>query len=135
MNKCGYRPRRRRVRRRGAAVVEFALCVPVLFMCLAFLWEFSRAEMIRQTVATAAYEGARQAIVEGGSAADAQQMAQSVIDAVGTQNATITITPSTVTSATTQVQVTVSAPLNGNALVTPFFFKDFEISSEMTLRR
>ena len=45
--------------RRGAVAVEFAITVPFLFLILFGSIEFSRANMLRQTVSQAAYEAAR----------------------------------------------------------------------------
>ncbi len=127
--------RRRRNRRRGSAVVEFAITLPILIMFLIFMWEFSRAEMIRQTSATAAYEGARQAIVVGGSTNDVEQTVTSIMQAVGIRDAKVVVTPSVITSATAAVEVTVDVPLAGNAWITPLFFQDMTIHSTMTLLR
>ena len=125
----------RRIRRRGAAAVEFAIAFPILMMFLIFMWEFSRAEMIRQTTATAAYEGARQAIVIGGSATDATQTATSMMQAVGIVDANIWVTPSVITNSTESVKVSITVPMKSNAWIVPLFMKDLEIHSNMTLRR
>ena len=45
--------------RRGAAAVEFAMTVPILFMLLFAALELGRMNMIRQTANNAAYEAAR----------------------------------------------------------------------------
>ena len=122
-------------RRRGAVTVEFAVCVPILFLAFFFFWEFARAEMIRQTAATAAYEGARQGIVEGATAADVQNAAQSILNAVAIQGAVITVTPATITSETTSVQVAIRVPLNSNAWITPLFMDNMNVNSSITLSR
>jgi Flp pilus assembly protein TadG len=121
--------------RRGAVLVEFAITLPILLAFFGFFWEFARAEQIRQTTATAAYEGARQGIVEGGSASDARSKAQEILDAVGIRSATITVTPSTITDETTSVQVSVTVPVASNAWVMPFFIDNLDIKAEMTLSK
>lgn len=126
---------RRGPRRRGAAVVEFAIAFPVLLMFFVFMWEFSRAEMIRQTAASAAYEGARQAIVAGGSAEDATQMVNAVMQAVGIADSDVTVTPSIITPDTESVQIAITVPMSSNAWISPLFFRNLEIHSNMTLRR
>ena len=127
--------RRRNHRRRGAVVVEFAIAFPVLLLFFVFMWEFSRAEMIRQTAASAAYEGARQAIVTGGSAGDATQMVNAIMQAVGISGASVVVTPSVVTSATPSVQVDVTVPMAGNQWISPLFMKNLQVESTMTLSR
>ena len=86
----------RRNRRRGSVLVEVAVTVPILFAVFGFIWEFSRAEMIRQTAATAAHEGARQGMITGGTSAMATSAAQDILDAVGIRNATIVLNPTTI---------------------------------------
>ena len=122
-------------RRRGAVLVEFAVTLPILLAFFGFFWEFARVEQMRQTTATAAYEGARQAIVEGGSAADAEQTAQAILDAVGIQDATIVVTPNAITSETEAVQVSISVPVASNAWVLPYFFGGLDITASMTLNK
>lgn len=127
--------RRQRNRRRGSAVVEFAVTFPVLLLFFVFMWEFSRAEMIRQTAASAAYEGARQAIVTGGSAEDAVQMVDAVMQAVGIADANVEVTPSIITSSTESVQIAITVPMSSNAWISGLFMKDLEIHSNMALSR
>jgi len=122
-------------RRRGSVVVEFAIAFPVLLLFFVFMWEFSRAEMIRQTAASAAYEGARQAIVAGGSADDAKQMVAAIMQAVGISDADVAVTPSVITASTESVQIAITVPMSSNAWISPLFFKDLEVHSNMTLRR
>jgi Flp pilus assembly protein TadG len=50
-----------RVRRRGAAAVEFAACLPVLFTILAGLWEVGRITEVQQVMWNSAREAARDA--------------------------------------------------------------------------
>jgi Flp pilus assembly protein TadG len=135
MNRSAKSASRRRLHRRGAVLVEMAITAPILFGFFGFLWEFSRAEMIRHTVSTAAYEGAREALVAGATSEEATAAAQEVLDAVGVRNASITVTPSTITPQTETIQVTITVPLNSNAVITPFFMNGLQINAEMTLKR
>jgi hypothetical protein len=48
-------------RRRGAAAVEFALCLPLLFTILFGLWEVGRTVEVQQVAWNSAREGARDA--------------------------------------------------------------------------
>ncbi len=66
----------RNARRSGASAVEFALCAPLLFLLVFAAWEFSRANMILNTMENAAYEGCRRGIVPGASANDVRASAQ-----------------------------------------------------------
>lgn len=55
----------RQTNRRGAAVVEMAVILPVFMMVLLGIVEFGRAMMVTQIVSNAAREGARRAILNG----------------------------------------------------------------------
>jgi Flp pilus assembly protein TadG len=125
----------RRHQRRGSVLVEVAATVPILFAFFGFLWEFSRAEMIRQAAATACYEGAREGTVAGGTSAEVMAVSQGILDAAGIRNATIVVTPRVIDPTTQSVQVRVTVPLNNNAITTPCFFKDKQINSDITLIR
>ncbi|QDT16880.1 TadE/TadG family type IV pilus assembly protein [Alienimonas californiensis] len=52
-------------RRRGAALVEAAVVLPIFFLAILAIVEFGRAMMVGQLVTNAAREGARQAILYG----------------------------------------------------------------------
>ena len=121
--------------RSAAVVVEFAICAPILFMFFFASLEFSRVNMIRQSIENAVYEGARRGIVPGATADDCRSSAQAVLNSVFASNATISVTPSVITKDTTEVTVTVTVPVNSNSWVIPCFFANKTISSAMTLKR
>jgi Flp pilus assembly protein TadG len=58
---------RRRNHPRGTAMVEFALVFPVFILLLIGIFDFGRVIWVNDTLATAAREAARFAIVHGGS--------------------------------------------------------------------
>ncbi len=97
--------------------------------------EFSRVNMIRQSVENAVYEGARRGIVPGATADDCRAAAQVVLNSISANGATITVTPSAITKDTPEVTVAVSVPVNNNSWVVPFFFRDKVINGSMTLLR
>ena len=125
----------RRRRRAGAVIVEFAICVPILFLFFFAALEFSRVNMIRQTIENAMYEGSRRGIVPGATADDCRTAAQNVLNTVSTQDAEITVTPGVITPETSQVTVAISVPVNSNSWVMPLFFDGKTIANSMTLRR
>src|SRR5690606_33312307 len=61
-----------RKQRRGAALVEAALVLPVFVGVTLGIVEFGRAMMIGQLVTNAAREGARLAIIEGSTNSDVE---------------------------------------------------------------
>ncbi len=122
-------------KRTGATTVEFAVTVPILFSLLFTAFEFSRMNVIRQTAVNAAYEGARRGIVPGASETDVQDVAQAVLNTVGTQGAAITVDPTVLTPDTTEVTVTVTVPLEKNGWVTARLFAGKVAESACTLQR
>jgi len=119
----------------GAVVVEFAICAPILFLFFFASLEFSRVNMIRQSVENAVYEGARRGIVPGATADDCRASALVVLNSISTRDSTITVTPAVITKNTPEVTVAVSVPVNSNSWVIPVFFRDKIIASNMTLQR
>lgn len=127
--------RGKRQNRTAAVVAEFAICAPILFLFFFASLEFSRVNMIRQSVENAVYEGARRGIVPGATAANCRDSAQVVLNSISAGGATITVTPSVISKDTPLVTVAVSVPVNSNSWVVPFFFEGRVIQSQMTLRR
>jgi Flp pilus assembly protein TadG len=125
----------KRRRRSGAVVVEFAICAPILFLFFFASLEFSRVNMIRQTIENATYEGSRRGIVPGAKASDCKNAAQLVLNTVSTNDATITVTPSVIVPETSQVTVRVTVPIDSNSWISPFFFKNKSLTNSMTMRR
>lgn len=121
--------------RAGAVVTEFAICAPLLFFFFFASLEFSRVNMIRQSVENAVYEGARRGIVPGATAANCRASAQAVLNSISASGATINVTPSVITKDSPEVTVAVSVPVNNNSWVIPVFFDGRTIASSMTLRR
>lgn len=121
--------------RRGAVTVEFALMLPVAMMITLGLVEFSRVNMIRNTAQNAAYEGARQAIIPGGTAASAKAKADSILAIVRTKNATVSISPATITNSTPKITVTISIPLGDNMWITPKYVTNTTMVKKCTLTR
>lgn len=121
--------------RAGAVVTEFAICAPLLFFFFFASLEFSRVNMIRQSVENAVYEGARRGIVPGATAENCRASAQAVLNSISASGATITVIPSVITKNTPQVTVQVTVPVNNNSWVIPVFFEGRNISGSMTLNR
>ena len=111
---------RRNTKRRGAALVEFAVCLPVLMILILGSMEATSAIFVRQALTTSAYEGIREAIRTNSSTTDATTRAQDVLTARRIQGSTIRFTPADVRTAprSTPVIVEVSAPYKINS---PFF--------------
>jgi Flp pilus assembly protein TadG len=120
--------------RGGVVAVEFAITAPIFFLFLLAAFEFGWLNVLRHTADNAAYEAARTIIVPGATANEATVKAQALLNIVGARGATISITPASVTSSTTQVKVAIDVPMNKNGLITPRFTGKTTLHSEATLR-
>jgi len=106
--------------RRGAALVEFAVCMPVIMILILGSMEATSAIFVRQALTTSAYEGIREAIRIGATTVNATKRAQDVLTARQIRGSTIRFTPADVQSAPrgSSVVVEVSASYKINS---PFF--------------
>jgi Flp pilus assembly protein TadG len=129
------RRQRRSARRRGAALVEFALCVPILFTVIFAIIEFSRAMQLQQTVRQAAFEGARVGVTLDATSSAVQTAAQNNAAMVGVTNTTVTVTPNPLAYTSPTVTVTVSASPVTNSWVLKFFTGASTVSATITLDR
>lgn len=129
-------PRSRRTRRTGAAVVEFAVCLPVILLVVLGSIEAASMLFLRQTLVQAAYEGAKVAIRTGDSAS-----AETVIRQVATgrriEQLTIKTSPSDLNTALPGETITieVSAPGDANSLFPFGPFKNKVVSASAVMVR
>jgi Flp pilus assembly protein TadG len=115
---------RRSALRRGAAMLELAICLPLLLSVVLGSIEATNAIFLQEHLTSAAYEGARSATAPGQTVAGATAAANKVLVQFRISGATVTITPNIeyLTPTGTAVTVRVSAPLGSNALMRPFIF-------------
>lgn len=121
--------------RQGAVAVEFAMTAPLLFLILFGCLELGHANMVFNVAEAAAYEGAREGIVPGATAADVTAATQRLLNISRIRASQITVTPNNLGSNTESIRVTVEIPYNENAFVVPSFTKDLIIQRECTLTR
>jgi Flp pilus assembly protein TadG len=103
-------------KRRGAAVVEFAVVAPLFFLLVFGMIEFGRMIMVQQVLTNASREGARRAVLDGATALGVKQ---AVIDNMGDAQLMIDvdnvdISPSDPSTAAygTAISVTVHVPFS-----------------------
>ncbi|MBI1312968.1 pilus assembly protein [bacterium] len=78
--------------RRGAAVLEMALVLPIFFMVVLGIVEFGRAMMVGQMVTNAAREATRLAIVDGSTNSSVEDWIQEFLQsAIGVDAADVTV--------------------------------------------
>ena len=121
--------------RRGVAAVEFALVAPILFLFLCGSIEFARLNMLRNSLENAAYEGARRAIIPGGTAAAATTNAKAALSAIGVTTGQVSVSPSVILASTTNITVTVSLPLKDAGWIFYFSSSSSTMTRSVTLKR
>jgi Flp pilus assembly protein TadG len=85
----------RRHNRRGAAIVEMALVLPIFFGVVLGIVEFGRAMMVSQMVTNAAREATRLAIIDGSTNTDVEDWVEEFLNDsinVGASDVTVAIT-------------------------------------------
>ena len=101
--------------RRGAATVEFAVCLPIIVLIVFGSIEAASMLFLRQAMIQTAYEGAKVAILHDGTNAAANAATDSVIRGRNLKNVTITFDPVDVSLARPGEVVRVSASVPGDA--------------------
>lgn len=119
--------------RHGAAIVEMAIVIPFVLIITGGLLEVSRLLMLHYTADTAAYEGARAAMVPGATAAEAVETVEALLNKSGCTWTSINVEPAMITEDTPLITVSVEMPLNENSWITSHGFLDIVIHSEVTL--
>ena len=122
-------------RRRATATVEFALCLPILFMLMFAIIEFSRLMQIQQAVRQAALEGARNGLTLDATVATAQARASFILSNAHLTGATPTVTPNPLTYTSTSVSVSVSVDPSGNSWFLHFLTAGNPVQCTVTLDR
>ena len=123
-------------RRRAAVTVEFAIALPILILFTFTGIEFARVNMIRNTAANAAYEGARAGIVPGATAAECEAAANQLLNLVEINGGSAVATPNPILPDSDSVTVVVTIPItSANSFVTPQFYLGKSIVSTISLPR
>ena len=113
--------RRRAQRARGAAVVEFAVVLPLLLTILFGIMEYGWVFMVRQTLQTAAREGARIAVLQTSTSPYTSVLSRvsSVMAPTGLTGYSVSMTHATVADPVETITVTV--PYSEVSLMGGFF--------------
>ena len=127
------RDQRRCCTRTGAALVELAVVLPIVLIIAGGLLEVSRLLLLHHTADTAAYEGARAAMVPGATADEAIEVVEKLLTEAGCSWTSITVDPEVITEKTPLITVSVEMPLNKNSWISSHGFVDMTVRSEVTL--
>lgn len=129
---------RRRSRRRqsGTATVEFALVFPLVLMFFLGLTIFTQSFLLRDSAEHAAYEGARQGTNLQATSEDIISSVETFLSVMRINVSDVTVSPTEITTATEEIEVTVDIPFADNSWIGAAFIpEDWMISSTIKLRR
>ena len=102
-------------------------------MIFAVVIEISRMLLLQQTADTAAYEGARHAMVPGATTAEGLAEAKRLLSQARISSPQITIEPEIITEDTPSISVHVSIPMAENSWFFTNFGEQYNVTSEVTL--
>lgn len=127
-----------RKQRRGAALVEFAIVSPILFLLVFGMIEYGRMVMVQQIITNASREGARLGVLDGTTTSDVQTSVNDYLAGASVSGANVTVDPSPPNSAGfgEPVTVTVSVPFDQVSwLPTPLFIGGETLQASTVMRR
>ncbi|MEZ5941875.1 MAG: TadE/TadG family type IV pilus assembly protein [Planctomycetaceae bacterium] len=117
--------------RQGAALVETAICLPVMLLLTFGAIEASNAIVLKQTLTEISYETARIVTSQGTTKAEALIRAEEIVTARGLDDVVVDISPDITvnTPPGTAITVTVSAAATSNSIGPQWYFEDATISA------
>lgn len=133
--------RRRRVERRAAAAVEFAVVMPLFLSMILGMVEIGRGVMVMQALTYAAREGCRVAVLDGSTASTVTAKVDAAMDgaSINLPPAIVTITPTNPSSAKYDEPVTVSVQVKYSDVtwlpMTDHFQPNALLKASITMRR
>ena len=120
-------------KRRAVALVELAVCMPILVLFVLGSIELSNFIFLKQAVTIASYEGARNAVRPLATDATSQSAAEAVLTARSLYDSTFAISPSAAVDRGNLITITVSAPSSANRVVIPQFIAGLSVSASTTM--
>jgi len=123
--------------RRGVAVTEFAVCLPVIVLLVLGMIECCTMIFLKQSLTIASYEGVRTALEERAVSADVRRTSQQILTQRRVQGSTITVSPTNIPAVPTGqfITVTVSAPADSNSVIPGSFFRGRTLSASATMMK
>ncbi len=129
---------RRKPAQRAVVVVEFAMCLPILFMFMFAIMEFSRILQIQHVVREAAFEGARAAASLNATTQTVQSQVNKVLAAGNLTNPVTTITNGNggaLAYSSSLATVSISVDPSGNSWLMNYLLPGHAITGSITLDR
>ena len=121
--------------RKGAAVVEFAVCLPVIVLIMLGSIEAANMLFLRQALVQASYEGAKAAIKGDSDNATVTLIANQVAAGRRLEGFTVETIPADVSSAAEGelVRVRSTAPVNSNSFISGTVFRQLDLTAEAVM--
>jgi Flp pilus assembly protein TadG len=121
--------------RRGAAVAELAICLPLLVLLIFASIEACSMIFLDHGLSIASYEGVRAAINYDGTNADVTARCNEIINQRSIASATVSTNPGNVTNVERgqPITVTVTAPSDANMISPPWFFGGMTLTARTTM--
>lgn len=122
---------KRKRSRLGVAATELAVCLPIIVLLVIATVEACSMVFLKQSLAIAAYEGARTAIVPNATEAMVRTAAMQILTDRRIKGGTVTVKPTNVAALVPgdYVDVTVTAPCGSNTIVPNTFYRGRSISA------
>ncbi|MBA2113759.1 hypothetical protein HOV93_09100 [Planctomycetes bacterium FF15] len=129
-----------RLKRSGAAVVEFAIVAPLFFLLIFGMIEYGRMVMVQQVITNASREGARRAVLEGATTAVVVSAVNDFLDsaAVDSGAADVIVSPDPPENAGFggAVTVTIQIPFSEVSwLPSPMYLGSTTLEAKTSMRR
>ncbi len=129
-----------RLKRSGAAVVEFAIVAPLFFLLIFGMIEYGRMVMVQQVITNASREGARRAVLDGATTSEVVAAVESFLDsaAVDSDGADVIVSPDPPEDAGFggAVSVTVQIPFSEVSwLPSPMYLGSTTLEAKTSMRR
>jgi hypothetical protein len=123
--------------RRAAAILELAVCLPVIVTIVLGTIEAANSIFLKQSLTIAAYESARVATAPGGTYAGAYKRAKELMDAKGLRSFQFKLTPSALEKlpAGVEVKVTLTTKANANSISPSWYEKRATMSATMRMTK
>lgn len=128
---------RARPNRRGAAVVELAITLPVFVLILVATIETTTMVFLQQSLEIGAYQGARIALIPSSTSGKVVTAVDQVLANRNVNSTSVSIVPSNYSTSPygTKITVRVSAPCNANSPFSPWFYGGRTLTGEVTMMK
>lgn len=128
----------RRKCRVGAAVVEFAIVAPLLFLLTLGMMEVSRMVMVKQLLVNASREGARLAVLPGTSTDEVKSLVSQDLTASSVNGVEVQLQPADLSTAVVGTPITVTVNVAATSvswLSKPLFSFNKTLTASTTMRK